>query len=134
MASAPTPTPAASSGMTNNVAGMLCYIPLFLVGLIISIVFLVLEPYSKNRFVRFHAFQSIFLHVASLAIWIGMFILSMILGVITKGLSVFLMGPLMLLIWLGILVLMVVLMIKAYGNQELQLPVIGGLAAKQAGQ
>lgn len=132
MASAPTPTPAASSGMGNNVAGLLCYIP-FGFGLILGIVFLVIEPYNKTRFVRFHAFQSIFLHVAAFAIWIGMFILSMILGFITRGLSVFLMGPLMLIIWLGILVVMVVLMIKAYGNQEFKLPFIGDLAAKQAG-
>lgn len=121
-----------SSGMTNNVAGMLCYIP-FGIGLILGIVFLVIEPYNKNRFVRFHAFQTIFLHVGVLALWIAFLFLSMILGFITRGLSIFLMGPVMLLVWLGVLVTLVLMMVKAYGNQETKLPFIGDMAAKQAG-
>ena len=133
MASAPTPSaPAASSGMGNNVAGLLCYIPFF-IGLVISIVFLVIEPYNKTRFVRFHAFQSIFLHVATFGIWIALFIVSSILGVLTHGLGFFLMGVLWPIIGLGILVLVVVCMIKAYGNQEFKIPIIGDLASKQAG-
>jgi uncharacterized membrane protein len=130
-AAAPQPA-AASAGITNNVAGMLCYIP-FGIGLILGIVFLVIEPYNRNRFVRFHAFQSIFLHVGVVALWIAFVFLSMILGFITRGLSIFLMGPLLTIVWLGVLVILVIMMIKAYGNQEMKLPFIGDLAAKQAG-
>lgn len=130
--SAPNANAATSTGMTNNVAGMLCYIP-FGIGLILGIVFLVIEPYNKNRFVRFHAFQTIFLHVGVLALWIAFFFLSMILGFITRGLSIFLMGPVMLLVWLGVLVTLILMMVKAYGNQETKLPFIGDMAAKQAG-
>jgi uncharacterized membrane protein len=134
-AGAATPAPqvgAANTGMTNNVAGMLCYIP-FGIGLILGIVFLVIEPYNRNRFVRFHAFQSIFLHIGVVALWIAFVFLSMIFGLITRGLSIFLMGPLLTIVWLGILVILVLMMIKAYGNQEMKLPFIGDLAAKQAG-
>jgi uncharacterized membrane protein len=131
-AAAPVQTATASPGMTNNVAGLLCYIP-FGIGLILGIVFLVIEPYNRNRFVRFHAFQTIFLHVGVIAVWIAFFFLSIILGFITRGLSVFLMGPVMLLVWLGVIVTMVLMMIKAYGNQETRLPFIGDMAAKQAG-
>ena len=57
--SAAGPTPSspgtAVTGMEDNVAGALCY----LVGFITGVLFLVLEPYSKRPFVRFHAFQSI---------------------------------------------------------------------------
>lgn len=42
-----------STGLQENVAGLLCYV----LGWISGIVFLILEP--KNKFVRFHAFQSI---------------------------------------------------------------------------
>ena|SRR5215472_67747 len=129
MASAPTPTPAASSGIGNNVAGLLCYLFGWLGGLI----FLLIEPYKNDRFVRFCAFQSIFFNVAVVALWIGLSILSFILGMITKGLATLLMFPLMLILWLGVLVVAIYLMIKAYGNQEVKLPVIGDLAAKQAG-
>ncbi len=123
------PTPAASTGMSNNVAGFLCY----LVGWITGLIFLLIEPYKNDKTVRFHAFQSIFFNVALIAVYIGVFVLSMILGLITHGLSVFVMGPLLMIIWLGVLVIWIFLMVKAYNNQIFKLPVIGELAAKQAG-
>jgi uncharacterized membrane protein len=127
--SAPNSNATTSTGMTNNVAGCLCY----LVGWVTGLIFLLIDPYKNDKFVRFHAFQSIFLNIAVVAIWIGMFFLSMILGLITHGISVFLMGPIMLLIWLGVLAAVIICMIKAYGNQQFKLPIIGDLAAKQAG-
>jgi uncharacterized membrane protein len=126
---APSSGAATSTGMTNNVAGCLCY----LVGWVTGLIFLLIDPYKNDKFVRFHAFQSIFLSIAAVAVWIGMFFVSMILGFITRGLSIFLMGPLMLIIWLGFLVMVIVTMIKAYGNQVFKLPIIGQIAAKQAG-
>lgn len=119
----------ASAGMANNVAGCLCY----LFGWITGLIFLLIDPYKNDKFVRFHAFQSIFLSVGILAIWFAMFFISMILGFITRGLSIFLMGPLMMVIWLGFIVTVIITMIKAYGNQQFKLPIIGELAAKQAG-
>src|SRR5438067_9979795 len=56
-------TPAAA-GMTDNVAGLLCYI----LGFVTGIIFLVLAPYNQNKFIRFHAYQSIFLSVAWVAV------------------------------------------------------------------
>jgi uncharacterized membrane protein len=118
-----------SAGMTNNVAACLCY----LFGWITGLIFLLIDPYKNDRFVRFNAFQSIFLSVAMVAVWFGVFILSLILGIVTRGLSVFLMGPLMLLLWLGFIAVVIISMVKAYGNQQFKLPVIGDMAAKQAG-
>jgi len=132
MASAPTPTPA-SSGLSNNVAGLLCYLPVGGIGLIISIVFLLIEPYKNTRFVRFHALQSIFLHVAAFVLFIGLFIVGGILGLITKGLGFLLTTFLMPVVGLGLFVLVIVCMIKAYGNQEFKVPVVGDFASKQAG-
>ncbi len=126
MASAPTPTPAASTGMANNVAGLLCYV----VGWITGLIFLLIEPYKNDKFVRFHAFQSIFFNVSLIAVYIVLFVLGIILGVIHLGL---LMIPLGLVVWLGILGTWIFLMVKAYNNQTFKLPIIGELAAKQAG-
>ena len=120
---------APSAGMTNNVAACLSY----LVGWVTGLIFLVIEPYKNDKFVRFNAFQSIFLSIAVFAIWIGALILSTILGFITHGLGFFIMGPLMMLVWLGVVVAVVICMIKAYGNQTFKLPIIGDMAAKQAG-
>src|ERR1700677_5282600 len=58
--------PVATVAMTDNLAGALCY----LVGFITGILFLVLAPYNQNRTIRFHAFQSIFLNIAWVALWI----------------------------------------------------------------
>jgi uncharacterized membrane protein len=128
MASAPTPSAPTSSGMGNNVAGLLCYLFGWLGGLI----FLLIDPYKTNRFVRFCAFQSIFLDVAMIALSIGFSIVIFILAAITHGIGG-LIGLLWPLIWLAYLALRIFLMIKAYGNQEFKLPLIGDLAAKQAG-
>jgi uncharacterized membrane protein len=130
---APTPAPsgpaAASAPMASNVAGLLTYI----LGFITGIIFLVIEPYNKDKFVRFHAFQSIFFNVAIFVFWIAYTILAAILGFISLGILGVLMGILGLLISLAILAFWIFLMYKAYCNERYMIPFIGNLAAKQAG-
>ena len=123
-APAPNYAPATAAGMTDNVAGALCYV----LGLITGIVFLVLAPYNQNKFVRFHAFQAIFFHVAFIGIWIAETIVAMMMP---WSLSV-VMSMIGLLISLGGLALWVWLMVKAYQGERFKLPVIGDLAEKQA--
>jgi uncharacterized membrane protein len=121
-------TPAAS-GMTSNTAGALAY----LLGFLTGIVFLVLDPYKNDRFVRFHAFQSIFFNLAWIGFWIAWTIVGIVLSAITKGLFFFLQLPIDLILMLGGAALWVYLMYSAYQNKTVKLPVIGALAAKQAG-
>jgi uncharacterized membrane protein len=119
-ASAPTVT--AGSGITDNVAAALSYI--WIVGLI----FLLIEPYNKNRFVRFHAFQSIFFGIAWVVLWIGIHIVFSIMPFI--GLLIL---PLYALLGLGGFVFWLFLIFKAYSNAQYKIPIIGEIAAKQAG-
>jgi uncharacterized membrane protein len=121
---------AAAAGMSENVAACLCYAP-FLVGLVCDIIFLVAAPYNRNKFVRFSAFQSLFLHAALFVLGIAIQLLFIILGIITHGLS-FLLGIFAPLVWIAILVLFVVMMIKAYQGQKIKLPIIGDMAERQA--
>ena len=118
----PTGIPASSApaGLTENAAAALCYV----LGLITGILFLVLAPYNQNRLIRFHAFQSIFLHVGCIVVWIGFLFVSAVSG----SLMIFI-SPL---IWLGFFVLWIIMIIKAYQGQKLVLPIIGPLAEKQA--
>ncbi len=117
---------ATSAGLSSNVAGALAY----LVGLITGIIFLVLDPYKGDRFVRFHAFQSIFLNVALIIfgfIWsaiVGMLIFS--LGLLSL---VSLIGSL---VYLAFFILWLFLMFKAYNKEMFKLPIIGDIAEKQA--
>jgi uncharacterized membrane protein len=123
---APTAATPQSSGMAPNIAGMLAYFTF-----IPAIIFLVLEPYNKDRYVRFHAFQSLFFHGAWIAAWIGMVILGIILGMIpVVGLIIHLLLDLAL--FLGGFIVWLILVIKAYGNQKFHLPVIGNMAEQQA--
>lgn len=125
------PPPAApiiqSAGMEENLASALCYLASWLTG----VIFLVLEPYNKNRTIRFHAFQSIFLAVAAIPIWIAMVILSIILRFIpVLGLLVI---TLMYAVFgIGFFCLWLFLMYKAYNKEKFVLPLIGPLAEKQA--
>jgi uncharacterized membrane protein len=123
------PPAAASSGMASNVAGLLTYI----LGFITGIIFLVIDPFKNDKFVRFHAFQSIFFNVAIVAFWIVYTILSTILGIVSFGVLGIVMALVGLLISLLILVYWIFLMYKAYNNERYMIPYIGQLAAKQAG-
>jgi uncharacterized membrane protein len=119
------PAPASGGGLQDNVAGLLVY----LIG-ILAIVFLLIEPYNKNKFVRFHCFQCIFYWVAVVAASIALMILSIILGMVHLGAVVLLLYPLF---WLAMLIGWIMLMVKAYQGQKWKLPFIGDLAEKQAG-
>ena len=123
------PVAAAGSGLTPNVAGALTY----LLGLITGILFLVIDPFKADRFVRFHAFQSIFFNVAWIAFWIVWTIVGFTLSAISHGLFFIIQLPVNLLITVGGFCLWVYLMYAAYQGKTFQLPIVGPLAAKQAG-
>jgi uncharacterized membrane protein len=131
---APPPPPAASYSATStasapleeNVAGALAYL------VVPAIVFLLIEPYNRNRFVRFHSFQCLFVLVALIVVDIGLAIISSILHLVPVigWFVVALMWPLY---SLAVLALWLLLVIKAYQHQIYKLPVVGDLAEKQAG-
>jgi uncharacterized membrane protein len=97
-----------STGLEENVAGLLCYV----VGWISGLVFLLIE--KENKFVRFHAMQSIIV-----------FAIISILEIILFWVPV-----LNVLIWLLGVVLWILLMIKAYQGTQFKLPWVGNLAEK----
>lgn len=112
--------PLNASGMSENVAGALTY----LFGFITGIIFLVLAPYNQNKFVRFNAFQSIFLNVAWFVVYVALGFLSLV----THGLGI-LLYPL---VGLAGFVLWLYLMFSAFNSKKIKLPIIGDLAEKQA--
>ena len=125
----PAAAPVAGAGLTPNVAGALTY----LLGLITGILFLVIDPFKTDRFVRFHAFQSIFFNVAWIAFWIVWTIVGLTLSAISHGLFFIIQLPVNLLITVGGFCLWGYLMYSAYQGKTFQIPIIGPLAAKQAG-
>ena len=90
-----------------------------------------MEPYNKDRFIRFHSFQCLFFAGSMFALSIVIMILAFVLAFIPV------VGWILdLLMWLtfsfGSLGLVIFLIYKAYHNEMFQLPVIGKLADQQA--
>jgi uncharacterized membrane protein len=104
----------ASIGMDANVAALLSY----LLGFVTGIIFYVIE--KDNKFVRFHAMQSI-------VVFGSFFVLSFILGFIPViGWALLpIVGILSLILW-------ILLMIKAYQGENFKLPIAGDIAEKNS--
>jgi uncharacterized membrane protein len=109
--------PLAAPGLRENMAAALCYVPFF----VVPIIFLVLEPYSRNKLIRFHAFQSILLNAAMVVAWT-------VLRVVLPGILWRLFG----LLDLAFAILWICMFLMTYQSRKIVLPVIGDLAAKQA--
>jgi uncharacterized membrane protein/predicted RNA-binding Zn-ribbon protein involved in translation (DUF1610 family) len=113
--------PAATSAapIEENIAGMLAYFTI-----IPAIIFLLIEPYNRNRFVRFHSFQCLFTCAALIVLHVGLSIVSYALPLV--------MFPIWGLLGLAELALWVLLVIKAYQHQMFKLPIVGDMAEKYA--
>lgn len=128
-------------GLDGNVAAAIGY-PIG----ILAIICLIME--KENRFVKFHALQSILLHVAMLIVGIGLAIIFMIIGIVlgvaaaaanssAGGGLAGIFGLLSFLIWMLILVAyvggLIMAAVKAYNGLTYKLPIVGNLAEKWIG-
>jgi uncharacterized membrane protein len=111
------------SGISDNAAGAIAYITV-----VPAIVFLVLPPYCKSSFVRFHAWQSIFLTIVAIVV---NFALSVILP-FSLIFATFLFVASTWLVWLAWKLLWVICGVQAVNGKRFKLPLIGNLAEKQA--
>jgi uncharacterized membrane protein len=117
---------ASSSGLAPNVASALAYV----LGIITGVIFLVIE--KENRFVRFHAAQSIAVTLVLTVVSIGLSVLStaLVFVPILGWIVAFLLSVGLL---FATFVLWVLLMWRAYQGREWELPVAGGIARKMMG-
>ena len=106
--------PPAAAGLSDNAAGAIAYITI-----IPAILFLVLEPYNRRPFVRFHAFQSIALGV----VWFATTLLTVIpiLGWLIE-----------IVLFLVLFVAWIMCIIKASQGVRFKLPVIGDMVENMA--
>ena len=104
-----------STGLSENVAGLLCYV----LGWISGVVFILIEP--ENKFVRFHAIQSI---IVFGVLNIAGFILRWIPFI--GGFFSWIIAALGFILW-------IVLMIKAMQGTKYKLPWAGDFAEKRSG-
>ncbi len=109
------PEETSQSGLSDNAAGALAYVTI-----IPAIIFLIVEPYNKNSYVKFHSWQSIFLGIACFAF-------SFINIIPILGQLIFLLGM------LALFIVWIIVLLKALKGERYKLPFIGNLAEKQAG-
>ncbi|MCJ7426413.1 MAG: DUF4870 domain-containing protein [Dehalococcoidales bacterium] len=108
------------TGLEPNVAGLLCYV----LGWVTGLVFLLME--KKDKFVRFHAIQSIIVFGAFNIVFVILWIFTWIPFVwIFFLVLVYIIGLFALILW-------IVLMLKAYAGKKYKLPIAGDIAAKNA--
>jgi uncharacterized membrane protein len=117
-------------GVAPNVGALLAYLPpvACCAGLLVSVAVIAME--KQNRFLRFHAFQSLLVYGALFAASLVLFLLGLVLGMVADVLS-FLMQMMMWIAMLAFTGLQILLMIKAYQGEEFEMPVIGEIARKQ---
>jgi uncharacterized membrane protein len=110
------PAGSGTSGMSENVAGLLCYVLGWVTGLIFYFI-------DKRPFVRFHAAQS-------MVVFGGLMIFRIVLGMLFITGTGFHMGGLGLLWLVSVLgfVLWILLMIKAYQGEKFRVPIAADLA------
>ena len=109
-------------GLSDNAAGGLSYITI-----VPAIVFLILAPFKTSSYVRFHAWQSIFFYVA----WAVVHILVEVVQNLVPTV-VFLTLSLWQFVDLAFFVVLVIVFVSAFNGKRFMLPIIGGLAEKQA--
>jgi uncharacterized membrane protein len=117
-------------GLDVNVASLLAYIPVCLVGVIISIIIIVTD--KTNTTARFNAFQSLLLHAIFIVCYIAVVFVMMLGGMASSTLLVSLGGLLWFVVLVGFIGLFIFCMVKAYGGGIFKLPVIGDMAQKWA--
>lgn len=110
--------------LPETLAGALAYF------LVPAIVFLLIEPYNKSRFVRFHSFQFLGFCLAALVIGATLRVVGFLLFFIPM------VAPLLLLlvsmmVGLAFFVVWVVLVVKALQGEMFKLPLVGDFAERQ---
>ena len=103
-----------STGMEQNLAGLLCYV----LGWVTGIIFLLLE--KDNRFIRFHAIQSIVVFGAFTVVEIILSFIPVVGWILSS-----LLGLLAFILW-------IVLMVQAYGGKMYKLPIAGDIAERNS--
>jgi uncharacterized membrane protein len=112
---------ASQSGLSENAASGLAYVTI-----IPAIIFLIIEPFNRNRVVRFHCWQSIFLTIGIIVIDVALAILGRFPFI---GWTTLFMFPL---VGLAFFILWIIVLINAFNGKRFKLPVVGDLAEKQA--
>lgn len=106
--------PAATSGLQENIAGALAYL------VVTAVIFLVIDTYNRNRFIRFHSFQAIALFFLSIAVQAILHLIPIIGWALIP-----VAGVVFFFVW-------IFAMLKAFQHEMYKLPFIGDWASRMS--
>ncbi|MDD5172305.1 MAG: DUF4870 domain-containing protein [Candidatus ainarchaeum sp.] len=125
--------PASTGSDDTKLFGGLCYIPFFAIGLIVSL-FILLTERKENKFLKFHATQSLIFMVVSAVVVITLFVImwfgAVVVSVFTYGVGGLVCCGLEALLLVLYLVMWLFFAWQAYQGLEYEIPVIGKFARK----
>ena len=122
---------AALGGLDGNLAAALGY-PIT----IIALLSFFME--KDNKFVKFHAIQSLLVGIGGAVVIIALAVILTITGTILAQISgilatlVFILGILVWFLWLALFIVLIYAAVKAYGGAEIKLPIVGNMASNMA--
>ena len=129
------PSGKSALGLDANITALLGYIIW-----IVALIALLME--KENRFVRFHAIQSLLYHAAIIVVWIACAVIGMVIGVASAvggeaggaigGIFGGLFGLIAMLIFVAYVAGLIYSAVQAYGGKWFKLPIIGNMADKWA--
>jgi uncharacterized membrane protein len=116
-------TESIQTGINENTAGGIAYITC-----IPAIIFLMIDPYKTKPYIRFHAFQSIFLCITSFVFWIALafvLVFGMVFGISWAGFVTRI-------FWMSWIIVWVLCAVAALNGKYFKLPIIGPIADRLA--
>lgn len=118
---------AALGGLDGNLAALLGYIIW-----IVALISVLME--KENRFVKFHAIQSLLLHATAIIVFIVLVIFLTIMGIVLAMAGLGALGAILWLLYMVVVVAyigtLIYAAVKAYSGVEFKLPIIGAMAEK----
>jgi uncharacterized membrane protein len=107
-----------AANLPDNIAGMLAYF------ILPAIVFLLIRPFNRNRFVRFHSIQCLLTIAVLMVVQFALALFGKVMPLLILSLYG-LLGLAELTLWL-------LLLFKAYGHEMFKLPFVGDVAERWA--
>ena len=113
------------TGMQPNVVALLSYV----LGFVTGLVFFLIE--KENKFVRFHAIQSMIVFGALFVLQIAVGMFFIMFAMMRLGFMIPMFSFIKVILYLVSAILWIVLMVKAYQGDMFKLPIAGDIAEKQ---
>jgi uncharacterized membrane protein len=99
---------------------------------IVALIAVLMDPYKNEKFVKFHAVQGIAMNIG----WVAVMILQVVLGMIFAFIPYigWIFSLILQFLWLAYLVYLILLAVKAYNGNYVEVPIVYGIVKGYVGE